>query len=101
MSNVVREKKRLQRLRILQVVSMVRPDTLGDGLIRKALAPELDIVPGIEECRRALDYLDERGLVKVVSRTPEVWFVKVTADGTDFLDGTGPSLAGVAQPDEF
>lgn len=100
-SDINKQKIRLQRLRILQVLNMVRPDTLGDGLIRRTLSDELDIAPGIEACRKALDYLEQLGLVKIDTRSEDVWVARILAKGVDFLDGFGDQIAGVAHPDEF
>lgn len=95
------QRERLRRLRILQVLSQNRPDPIGDGLINRCLRHDVDLSFTQTNIRNSLDYLAERRLVAITLRTDERWMAKISADGSDFLDGLGPKFEGVAHPEEF
>ena len=95
------ERKRLQRMRVLQTLYNNRPNTTGDGLLRQALKHDIDLGFTHNSIRKSLDYLEQRKLVEITDRTDQAWMAKITADGIDHIDGIGPDVPGVAKPDEF
>lgn len=94
-------RKRLRRLRVLQTLQYGRPEPMGDGLCNTSLKGEVDLGMTVARIRIIFDYLEQRGLLIIVSRDSNAWIAKITADGVDYLDGMGDDLDGVARPDEF
>lgn len=64
----------------------------------------ISIVQGIyadvtrTELRRELDYLDERGLVKLQKKPDGRWFSELTRDGVDVVEYTVDVDPGIARP---
>ncbi len=95
------QRKRLSRLRILQVLALNGTEPTGEGLIGKCLRHDEDLGFTAAGIRSHLDYLGELGFVLITLRTEERWVAKLSAKGRDFLDGLAERPAGVAHPDEF
>lgn len=53
------------------------------------------------EVRRALDYLSERQLVKLVKEPGGRWFADLTRDGTDVVEYTVQCDPGIARPPKY
>lgn len=94
------QRMRLKRLRILQTLDLVRPETCGDLLIVQSLKDDTDLALTITDVQRALDYLSGCGLVDA-KKQGNNWLAKITVKGVDYLHGLGEDLAGVARPQEF
>lgn len=84
---------RMLRLRVLQSLSWGGPAPMGGGLISVSLAEDTDLDLSEPSLRRALAYLVERHLAS----EPHPGLFRLSADGTDYLAGQGPDLAGVAR----
>lgn len=101
------QRDRMKRLRVLQVLDQVRPQSIGHGMILKVLEDEPDLELTSISVKQALDYLEQRNLVVITSKAnpavdgPGPWMAKISADGIDYLDGHGDDIAGVARPQEF
>ncbi len=53
------------------------------------------------ELRRELDYLEERGLVKLRNQNTGVWFGELTRDGIDVVEYTVECDPGIARPQKY
>lgn len=49
------------------------------------------------EIRRYLDYLEQKGLIKIEDRERDVWHATITAKGVDVIEGAVPVPPGVAR----
>ncbi len=96
------EKQKREQLRwlILITLNAARPIGANEQLI-------LQTVQGVPlavtqlELRREIDYLEERGLVKVRNQHTGNWFAELTRDGVDVVEYTVECDPGVARPTKY
>ena len=93
--NLERAKREQVRWRLLALLDAGRPigvaETLLLGAIIEAMLPATPM-----EIRRELDYLEEKGLVRVARG--DVWTAELTADGIDVVEYAAPVPVGIARP---
>lgn len=90
---------RMLRLRILQVLDLLRPHAAGMELLQTGLNQDADLDTSDPAVRRALHYLAEREMVAPVRDAPIAegpW--QMTAAGIDYLGGDGDGVEGIARP---
>jgi hypothetical protein len=87
---------RLLRLRCLQALSWGGPAPLGLSLISTALAEDTDLDLSEPSLRRALAYLADPARRLACETHPGLY--RITAAGTDYLEGSGDGIEGVARP---
>lgn len=96
------EKKKREQLRwlILLTLNAARPLGANEGLI-------LDTVQAVPlqvtalELRRELDYLEERGLIKIQNQHTGVWLSELSRDGVDVVEYTVECDPGIARPQKY
>lgn len=96
------EKQKREQLRWLVLITLnaARPIGANEHLI-------LTTVQGVplpvtqHELRRELDYLEERGLVKLSNQQTGVWFGELTRDGIDVVEYTVDCDPGIARPRKY
>lgn len=86
------------RASILQVLNVSRPYPCSDTLITEAIdgTEEYGRLSG-DELRRELDYLEDKGLVKIADRERQSWICDLTAYGVDVVEGSKKLPAGIAK----
>lgn len=96
------EKQKREHLRwqVLVTVNASRPMELNEQLMLSVINDvPLRITP--LELRRELDYLEERGLVKLSGRNGPVWSAELTRDGVDVVEYTVECDPGIARPKKY
>jgi predicted transcriptional regulator len=80
------KKHRREQIRasILIVLDVARPVTTGERTLHSALG-EADDYIGQGELRRALKYLEDKGLVEIDEDNPHQWKVLLTSKGVDVV----------------
>lgn len=99
MPNVDMEKagRETVRWRILRVLYGGAPWPVGEGLVHSTLDDAaLRVSPA--ELRKHLDYLENKGLVRVLQRDEAVWSAQLTSDGMDVAEYTIPCPPGIKRP---
>ena len=89
-------RRELLRWRILGAVYQDRLHPMGDELIVNTMRSRL--VATIGEVRGELTYLEQRKLIKVVSKQSDHWAVALTWTGIDLIEYTIPVEPGIARP---
>lgn len=95
MARVRREHLRWQCLVYLDTV---RPSTMMDSALLPLIRSGYPDATGIE-LRRALDYLELRGLLGI-EKTDAGWGLRLTYQGIDVVDFTSACLPGIGRPSE-
>lgn len=102
MLQVDMERSKREQLRWLALITLnaARPVGANEHLM-------LSIVHGVplhvtqRELRLEMDYLEERGLVKISNRHAGVWFGELTRDGIDVVEYTVDCDPGIARPVKY
>lgn len=98
MMDIDMERARREEMRwlILRALYAAQPMGTSEVIVRNALEP---VIPDATEfeIRKALDYLEERGLVGVERDRP-VWFAKINNHGMDVVEYTVDCRPGIARP---
>ncbi|MEM7399295.1 MAG: hypothetical protein AAF354_10165 [Pseudomonadota bacterium] len=95
------ERNRLRRLRILQALMDVYPDSVTDHIILERIKRDPDLEPTLELVRRSLQYLEDSDFVLVTIRRP-LWAARAMPKGIDFLERDAPPEdTGVRHPNEL
>ena len=89
-----REELRWQILVTLNVGGRLSP--MSEDMILRVLS-DAEAPTGPHELRTELDYLAEKGLVRITSREAH-WRVELTAAGTDVVEYTVDAPPGIARP---
>lgn len=101
-SNIDMEKIRREQLRwlLLLVLDRARPYGLHENVLLGAAQDQFGDASGME-VRRALDYLEDRGLV-VIDRSPSgPWRADITRAGTDMAEYNIDCEPGIARPQKY
>jgi hypothetical protein len=95
--------KQLARLRVLQKINANDPYPITEqSLINAMLQTDSDLKITKSEQRKALSYLKDKGLVHLEKDTDnDVWAVRISGDGIDFLDGLRPDIIGLLNPKDL
>lgn len=86
---------RMLRLRVLQALSWNMGAAMGESLIRKAIKDDIDLDLTPRSIQRAMHYLSGRSLIEIIDRGGPA---RILPDGTDYLEGTGAAIVGIAKP---
>lgn len=89
------------RWRILRVLDIGRPNPVAETLIWRHLTSDLKLPMTPHGVRRELDYLEERGLVKISGRDTPIWLSELTRDGIDVVEHTVECDPGIARPPKW
>ena len=96
------EKQKREQLRwlILETLNSARPIGANEGLILNVVN---EVQGGVTtlELRRELDYLADRGLVKLTGKESPMWHAELTRDGVDVVEYTVGCDAGIARPRKY
>lgn len=96
------EKQKREQLRwlILETLNAARPIGANEGLVLQTVN---DVQGGVTmiELRRELDYLEERGLVKITGKDSPVWHAELNRDGIDVVEYTVSCDPGIARPKKY
>lgn len=96
-NNIARARRGAIRWHLLSAVNVSRPM----GIYTEAL---LSIIQSVypdcthQELRKELDYLEERGLVKIKRDPMDRWFVDLTRGGVDVAEYTVECDPGIDRP---
>lgn len=96
------QKSRRETLRwlILLTLNSARPIGAGELLVMEAVRQaQPDVTP--REIRLELDYLRDRGLVKLEDGDVPQWFAELTRDGVDVVEYTVECDPGIARPKKY
>jgi hypothetical protein len=85
------------RWRILKVLDAGRPLPVSESLILRTLQ-DVSLPVTAAVLRRELDYLEDRKLVTIASRTGPVWSAELTHYGVDLVEYTIDCFPGIARP---
>lgn len=95
-STVARARREHVRWLCLLYLDQVRPATMTDSALApmvRADYPDADAV----ELRRALDYLDSRGLLSI-TKDGARWHLRLSYQGVDLVEYTSPDVPGIGRP---
>lgn len=96
--DLAKAKREQLRWQILMTLNAGRPVSLNEQFILGVVSDlPLDVTP--LELRRELDYLEERGLVKLVRK--QLWTADLTRDGVDVVEYTVDCDPGIARPRKY
>lgn len=88
------------RWRILKVLDAGRPQPVAETLVLRTLDDiKLPVTPS--SLRRELDYLEERGLIRITGREGPTWLAELTRQGVDVVEYTVPLEPGIARPKKY
>lgn len=95
--------KQLSRLRVLQKINAHDPYPMTEqSLLNGMLQTDSDLKLTKSDLRKALSYLKDKGLVHLQQDAEnDIWAVKVSASGVDFLDGLRPDVIGLLNPQDL
>lgn len=96
------EKQKREQLRwqILATLNAGRPYPVNEQLML-SVVNDIKIQTTPLELRRQLDYLEERGLVKLHDRESAMWSSELTRDGIDVVEYTVECDPGIARPKKY
>lgn len=86
------------RWQCLVFLDTVRPSTMMDSALLRLIRSGYPDATGIE-LRRALDYLELRGLL-VIEKTDAGWGLRLTYQGIDVVDFNSDCFPGIGRPSE-
>jgi hypothetical protein len=95
--SVSRARRESMRWYILRTLDVGRPSDVSGHLLTSVLRGEYQDVSE-QEVKREVDYLDERGLVKLVEEPSGRWHATLTRDGIDVVEYTVVCDPGIARP---
>lgn len=96
------ERQQREQLRwlILSVLDAARPLGANEQLILAAVS-DVPLRVSSRDLRRELDYLDARGLVRIVGQDGPMWSAELTREGIDVAEYTCDCDAGIARPKKY
>jgi hypothetical protein len=98
MNNALERARREEsRWRILKGLDIGRPYPVSETILFRLLDDVHLPLPPVA-VRRELDYLEERGLLRVLDRDGAVWSAELTRDGIDVVEYTVTCDPGIARP---
>ena len=95
-----RQKREQRRWQILQVLNAGRPYPVNEQLMLSVIG-DIPLPTTPLELRKELDYLEERGLVKLAGRDSPTWSAELTRDGIDVVEYTVECDPGIARPKKY
>jgi len=96
------EKTRRESMRWLIILTLHNANPVG-AYEELVLATVQGMFPDTTalEVRRALDYLADRELIKLIKEPGGRWFADLTRDGTDLAEYTVDCDPGIARPKKY
>lgn len=85
------------RWRVLRVLEASRGIPCVEEIILRTVS-DVKMTVSLEDVRRELLYLEDKGLVSIEDKTAENWYASLTAQGVDVVEYTVPAPAGVGRP---
>ena len=96
---IEKAKRELLRWYILVALDQIRPQLANEQLLIELVQSSFGEAIDVPQLHRELDYLAERGLVKI-DRRRRKWCSRLTWHGIDVVDYTVEVYPGVARPPE-
>lgn len=96
------EKQKREQVRwlILDTLNAARPLGANEHLLLSTIREVIaDVTP--RDLRRELDYLEERGLVRLRNHDVPAWQAELTRDGIDVAEYTVECDRGIARPPKY
>ncbi len=85
------------RWRILRGLDAGRPRPVSETILFRLLQDiQLPLTP--QHLRRELDYLEDRGLVRLLGQNTPTWSAELTRHGVDVVEYTIECDPGIARP---
>jgi hypothetical protein len=84
----------------LMTMNIGRPEGVAEHLILTA-AQAVPLPATSLALRRELDYLEERGLIKISNKQNGMWLCTLTRDGIDVVEYTVDCDPGIARPKKY
>jgi hypothetical protein len=94
-----RHQREEARWLILRVLYMSHPVQASEAIILRTLS-SVELPVTTANIRRELSYLEDKGLLAVVSKKQSNWQSRITAYGMDVVEYAKDAPAGIARPDE-
>jgi hypothetical protein len=85
------------RWRIMRVLDAGRPMGASEQLVWRVLT-DLKIPFSINDVRREMAYLRDRGLIEIEGEDSDIWYGKLTWHGIDVVEYTATAEPGIARP---
>lgn len=95
-----KQRNRMRRLRILQQLEAIAPNSLSEDTLLSVVAQDPDLEPTSNKIKRSLSYLRDLDLIELQSKV-QPWSARIKAKGLDYLEGDGTDIQGIAHPEEF
>jgi Fe2+ or Zn2+ uptake regulation protein len=88
------------RWRILRTLDAGRPVAVAENIIYRTLYDiSLPVTP--YSLRRELDYLEDKGLIKILNRNVPTWCAELTGAGVDVVEYTVEAPPGISRPQKW
>jgi hypothetical protein len=85
------------RWRILRILDAGRPIAVSEQIVWRVLT-DIHIPFSINDVRREMTYLCDRGLIEIEGQDTDIWFGKLTWHGIDVVEYTVKAEPGIARP---
>lgn len=98
--DMAKVRREMMRWNIILTLNNARPIGAAEELVLsvvQAISPDATQV----EVRRELDYLEERGLVKIKREPNGHWLAELTRHGVDLAEYTVDCDPGIARPTKY
>ncbi len=98
--DAMRIRRESLRWYIILALNNARPSELVEMVVQMTMR---DLFPDVTpiEVRRALDYLENRGLVEIRKAATGVWWSSLTRYGIDMAEYNINCEAGIARPEKY
>lgn len=97
--DMLRAQREETRWRILRALDAGRPNPVSETIVLRVLQ-DIKLSVTVSGLRRELDYLEERGLIKL-DRDDPTWSADLTRLGVDLVEFTVPCDPGIARPKKW
>ena len=94
---IAKARRETMRWLLLIATNISRPQGINTGALTAIIQATYPDATHLE-VRRELDYLEERGLVKIAKDPLDNWFVELDRYGVDVVEYTVPCDPGIARP---
>lgn len=95
--NMDKARREAVRWHLLQIANVHRPQAISLVAMLQIIHTVYPDATSVE-LRRQLDYLEERGLVKIARDPLDNWFVELNRWGVDVVEYTVDCDPGIARP---
>jgi hypothetical protein len=93
-------RRREIRWRVLMAIEMGSRRNVPEQIIWRVLE-DSNLLSSNREVRRALTYLENKGLIRVDRQNRENWICELTAIAIDLVEYTVEPIPGIARPDKW